>query len=77
MVKGGWVDPQWDYKCMGESYEILKKILTIWNEGSEHVNKANKMLTVKTPPPYETAVITVQNNAKTSSTLYPSFHTFF
>ncbi len=26
MVKGGWVDPQWDYKYMGESYEILKKI---------------------------------------------------
>ncbi len=26
MVKGGWVDPQWDYKYMGKSYEILKKI---------------------------------------------------
>ncbi len=63
---------------MGESYEIWKKIETIWNEGPERVKKENKILidapsTVKTPPPYETAVITVQNNAQTSSNLYPSF----
>ncbi len=76
MVKGGWGDPQWDYKYMGESYEIWKTMKTIWNEGPKCVNKANKILTVKTPPPYDTAVITVQNNAKTSSTLYPSLLSF-
>ncbi len=31
MVKGGWGDPQWDYKYMGESYEIWKLIKTIWS----------------------------------------------
>ncbi len=54
---------------------------TIWNEGPERVKKENKILidalsTVKTPPPYETAVITVQNNAQTSSNLYPSLNSF-
>ncbi len=63
---------------MGESYEILKKMETIWNQGPERVNKVNKISidapsTVKTPPPYDTAAITVQNNAQTSSNLYPSF----
>ncbi len=39
-------------------------------------NVRDKMSTVKTPPPYVTAVITVQNNAQTSSTLYPSLISF-
>ncbi len=51
--------------------------LTIWNKGPERVNKANKMSTVETPPPYDTAVINVQNNAKTSSNVYPSLLSIF
>ncbi len=76
MVKGSWGDPRWDYKYMGESYEIWKKMKTIGNEGSQRVNKANKMLTVKTQLPYYTAVINVQNNAQTSSNVYPSLLSF-
>ncbi len=77
MVKNGWGDPQWDYKYMSESYEIWKKIRIIWNQGPERINKASKISndlpsTVKTPPPYDTAIITVQNNDQTSSNLYPS-----
>ncbi len=34
------------------------------------------MSTVETPPPYDTAVINVQNNAKTSSNVYPSLLSF-
>ncbi len=79
MVKGGWGDPQRDNKYMGESYEMCSKMKTIWNQGTEHINKVSKISndapsTVKTPPPYDTA--TVQNNAQTSSNLYPSLHSF-
>ncbi len=47
----------------------------------ERINKASKIsndlpLTVKTPPPYDTAIINVQNNAQTSSNLYPSLHPY-
>ncbi len=81
MVKKGWGDPQWDYKYMGKSYEIWKKMRIIWNQGPKRINKVSKISndvpsTVKTPPPYDTAIITVQNNAKTSSNLYPSLHPF-
>ncbi len=53
----------------------------IWNQGPERINKASKIsndlpLTVKTPPPYDTAIINVQNNAQTSSNLYPSLHPY-
>ncbi len=49
---------------------------TIWNQGLKRV-KANKMSTVKTPPPNDTVIITVQNNAQTSSNVYPSLLSFF
>ncbi len=53
----------------------------IWNQGPERINKASKISndlpsTVKTPPPYDTAIINVQNNAQTSSNLYPSLHPY-
>ncbi len=32
--------------------------------------------TVKTPPPYDTAIITVQNNDQTSSNVYPSLQPY-
>ncbi len=43
----------------------------------ERINKASKISndlpsTVKTPPPYDTAIINVQNNAQTSSNVYSS-----
>ncbi len=76
MVKGGWGDPRWDYKYMGQSYEIWKKNENNRERRSQHVNKANKMLTVKTQLPYDTAVINVKNNAQTSSDVYPSLLSF-
>ncbi len=50
---------------MNESYEIWKKMRIIWNQGPERINKASKISnylpsTVKTPPPYDTAIINVQ-----------------
>ncbi len=53
------------------------KLEEIKENNMECVNKANKILidtpsTVKTQPPYDTSVINVQNNAQTSSNLYPS-----
>ncbi|XP_057188879.1 uncharacterized protein LOC130553765 [Triplophysa rosa] len=81
MVKAGWGNPQWDYKYMCESYEIWQKMKKIWNQGPERVDKSNKISidapsTVKTPPPYDTTVISVQTHAHTNSNLYPSLLSF-
>ncbi len=43
--------------------KIWKKMRIIWNQGPKRINKASKISndvpsTVKTPPPYDTAIVT-------------------
>ncbi len=62
---------------MGLSIYWKLKLEKMNENNMECLNKANKILidmplTVKTQPPYDTAVINVQNNAQISSNIYSS-----